>query len=34
MGFVESYRIFVENGFRERVVLRVDGGCCFGFDVI
>merc|ERR1711943_74837 len=27
LGLVESHRTLVENGLRERVVLRADGGC-------
>jgi len=34
MGLVESHRTLVENGLRERVVLRADGGCRSGLDVI
>ena len=34
MGLVETHRTLVENGLRERVVLRADGGCRSGLDVI
>ena len=34
LGLVESHRTLVENGLRERVVLRADGGCRSGLDVM
>ena len=34
MGLVEAHRTLVENDLRERVVLRADGGCRSGLDVI
>jgi len=34
MGLVETHRTLVENGLRERVVLRADGGCRSGLDVV
>merc|ERR1712070_1277427 len=34
LGLVESHRMLVENGLRERVVLRADGGCRSGLDVM
>ena len=34
MGLVEAHRTLVENDLRQRVVLRADGGCRSGLDVI
>jgi len=34
MGLVEAHRTLVENDLRDRVVLRADGGCRSGIDVI
>jgi glutamate synthase (ferredoxin) len=34
MGLVEAHRTLVENDLRDRVVLRADGGCRSGLDVI
>jgi glutamate synthase (ferredoxin) len=34
MGLTEAHRTLVENDLRERVVLRADGGCRSGLDVI
>merc|ERR1711903_344887 len=34
LGLVESHRTLVENGLRARVVLRADGGCRSGLDVM
>jgi glutamate synthase (ferredoxin) len=34
MGLVEAHRTLVENDLRERVVLRADGGCRSGLDVV
>ena len=32
--YVEAHRTLVENDLRQRVVLRADGGCRSGLDVI
>eukprot|EP00227_Mantoniella_beaufortii_P014044 CAMPEP_0197590982 /NCGR_PEP_ID=MMETSP1326-20131121/12420_1 /TAXON_ID=1155430 /ORGANISM="Genus nov. species nov., Strain RCC2288" /LENGTH=1645 /DNA_ID=CAMNT_0043156305 /DNA_START=169 /DNA_END=5106 /DNA_ORIENTATION=+ len=34
MGLVEAHRTLVENGLRDRVVLRADGGARSGLDVV
>ena len=34
MGLVEAHRTLVDNDLRDRVVLRADGGCRSGLDVI
>ncbi|XP_051138619.1 ferredoxin-dependent glutamate synthase, chloroplastic-like [Andrographis paniculata] len=34
LGLTETHQTLIENGLRERVILRVDGGFKSGFDVI